>query len=72
MPTKSCPPLPDKGVRTSKNTPQRIQQANTTLFHWEVKMKNQSTLLRPYDFLTIVQARDNEVILKTAPVIRDA
>ena len=58
--------LTEEGRKTVKEYPQRIEQVNTTLAHWGVKIQKQYALLGPYDFLTIVRARDNETIMKVA------
>ena len=60
------PTLTGEGRKTVKEYPQRIQQVNIALAHWEVNIEKPYALLGSYDFLTIVQARDNELVMKTA------
>ena len=56
--------LTDEGRRTIKNKPQRIFEVNKELEGMGVKVKEQFALLGPYDFLNIVEAPDNESILR--------
>ncbi|MDA8172630.1 MAG: GYD domain-containing protein [Nitrospiraceae bacterium] len=56
--------LTDEGRRTIKNKPQRIFEVNKELEGMGVKVKEQFALLGPYDFLNIVEAPDNETILR--------
>ena len=56
--------LTDEGRGTIKNKPQRIFEVNRELEAMGVKVKEQFALLGPYDFLNIVEAPDNETILR--------
>ena len=56
--------LTDEGRRTIKSKPQRIFEVNKELEAMGVKVKEQFALLGPYDFLNIVEAPDNETILR--------
>ncbi|MDA8388384.1 MAG: GYD domain-containing protein [Nitrospiraceae bacterium] len=56
--------LTDEGRRTIKSKPQRIFEVNKELEGMGVKVKEQFALLGPYDFLNIVEAPDNETILR--------
>ena len=58
--------LTDEGRRTVKKHPERIQQVNKSLEAMGVKVVAQYILLGQYDFLTIIQARDNKSVLKGA------
>ena len=56
--------LTDEGRRTLKSKPQRIFEVNKELEDMGIKVKEQYALLGPYDFLNIVEADDNESILR--------
>jgi len=56
--------LTDEGRRTIKDKPKRILEVNKELEKMGIKVKEQYALLGPYDFVSIVEARDNETILK--------
>ncbi len=56
--------LTDEGRRTIKSKPQRIFEVNKELEGMGIKVKEQFALLGPYDFLNIVEAADNESILR--------
>ncbi len=56
--------LTDEGRKTIKNNPQRICEVNKELEAMGVKVKEQFALLGPYDFLNVVEAPDNETILR--------
>lgn len=56
--------LTDEGRRTVRKHPERIQQVNKSLESMGVKVVAQYILLGQYDFLTIIQAKDNKTVLK--------
>lgn len=56
--------LTDEGRKTIKENPKRILEVNKELEKMGIKVKEQYSLLGPYDFLSIVDARDNETIMK--------
>ena len=56
--------LTDEGRRTIKSKPQRIFEVNKELEGMGIKVKEQFAMLGPYDFLNIVEAADNETILR--------
>jgi len=56
--------LTDEGRKTIKNNPNRIFEVNRELEQMGVKVKEQFALLGPYDFLNIVEAPDNESIMR--------
>lgn len=56
--------LTDEGRRTVREHPERIQQVNKSLEAMGVKVVAQYILLGQYDFLTIIEAKDNKAVLK--------
>ncbi len=56
--------LTDEGRKTVKNKPGRIMEVNKELEAMGVKVKKQYAILGPYDFVNIVEAPDNETIMK--------
>ena len=58
--------LTDEGAKTIKNNPGRIKEVNKEFEELGVKVISQYALLGPYDFLTLVQAPDNETIARVA------
>ncbi|HSB30308.1 MAG TPA: GYD domain-containing protein [Candidatus Sulfobium mesophilum] len=56
--------LTDEGRKTIKEKPSRILEVNKELEKMGVKVKEQYALLGPYDFVSIVDAKDNETIMK--------
>jgi uncharacterized protein with GYD domain len=62
--------LTDEGRKTIKNNPQRIAEVNKELEKMGVKVKEQWATLGPYDFVNIVEAPDNQAILKMSVELR--
>lgn len=58
--------LTDEGAKTIKNNPRRIIQVNTELEAMGVKVVAQYATLGPYDFVNIVEAADNETIMRAS------
>ena len=58
--------LTDEGRKTIKDHPERIDQVNKAVESWGAKIVGQYALFGPYDFLTILQAEDDNVVLKIA------
>jgi len=58
--------LTDQGRKTIKENPQRIKEVNKEVEAMGVKILAQYALLGPYDFVNILEARDNKVISKLA------
>lgn len=56
--------LTDEGRRTIKDKPKRILEVNKELEKMGIKVKEQYALLGPYDFVSVVDAKDNESIMK--------
>jgi len=56
--------LTDEGRRTIKEKPQRILEVNKELAKMGIKVKEQYAVLGPYDFINIVEAKDNEAVMK--------
>ena len=56
--------LTDEGRKTLKEKPERIMEVNKELEAMGVKVKEQFAVLGPYDFVNIVEAPDNETVMK--------
>jgi uncharacterized protein with GYD domain len=56
--------LTDQGRKTLKANPKRILEVNKELEKMGVKVLQQYAVLGPYDFVNIVEAKDNETIMK--------
>ena len=56
--------LTDEGRRTIKQKPERIIEVNKEIEAMGVKIHKQYALLGSYDFLNIVEAPNNEVVMK--------
>ncbi|GBE00685.1 GYD domain protein [bacterium BMS3Bbin06] len=56
--------LTDEGRKTLKENPERIIEVNRELETMGVKVKEQFAVLGPYDFVNIVEAPDNETVMK--------
>ena len=56
--------LTDEGRRTIKQRPERIVEVNKEIEAMGVKIHKQFALLGSYDFLNIVEAPDNETVMK--------
>ena len=56
--------LTDEGRKTIKEKPQRILEVNKELEKIGVKVKEQYAVLGPYDFVNIVEAPDNNAVMK--------
>ncbi len=58
--------LTDEGRKTIKKNPERIQAVNTEIEKMGVKIIDQYAVLGLYDFITVVEAADNESIGKVS------
>ncbi|MEW6214431.1 MAG: GYD domain-containing protein [Nitrospirota bacterium] len=56
--------LTDKGRKTIKENPERILEVDKELEKMGVKVKEQYAILGPYDFVNIIEAPDNEAVMK--------
>ncbi|MEJ2313691.1 MAG: GYD domain-containing protein [Nitrospirota bacterium] len=56
--------LTDKGRKTLKENPERIMQVDEELEKLGIKVKEQYAVLGPYDFVNIVEAADNEAVMR--------
>jgi len=57
--------LTDNGRETLKENPERILEVNKELEQkMGIKVKEQYAVLGPYDFVNIVEAPDNETVMK--------
>jgi uncharacterized protein with GYD domain len=56
--------LTDEGRKTIKNKPKRILEVNKELEDMGVTVKEQYAVLGPYDFVNIIDAPDNETVMK--------
>ncbi len=56
--------LTDEGRKTIKDNPNRILEVNKELEKMGIKVKEQYAVLGPYDFVNIVEAKDNDAIMK--------
>ncbi len=56
--------LTDEGRKTIKDNPNRILEVNKELQKMGIKVKEQYAVLGPYDFVNIVEAKDNDAIMK--------
>ena len=58
--------LTDEGRKTIKANPQRIKEVNKEVEGMGVKILAQYAVLGQYDFINILEAKDNEAIVKMA------
>ncbi len=56
--------LTDEGRKTIKENPNRIIEVNKELAKMGIEVKEQYAVLGPYDFVNIVEAKDNETVMK--------
>jgi len=56
--------LTQEGRRTLKSRPERLKEVNMELSKMGVKVVQQYALLGKYDFLNILEAPDNETVVK--------
>jgi len=56
--------LTDEGLKTLKTKPDRIMEVNKEIEAMGVKIQKQYALLGAYDFANIVEAPDNETVMK--------
>uniref|UniRef100_A0A832GND6 GYD domain-containing protein n=1 Tax=Caldimicrobium thiodismutans TaxID=1653476 RepID=A0A832GND6_9BACT len=56
--------LTDSGRETIKEKPHRIFEVNKELEAMGIKVLQQYAVLGPYDFVNIIEAPDNETVMK--------
>jgi uncharacterized protein with GYD domain len=56
--------LTDEGRKTVSERPERIMEVNQELEAMGIKVLQQYAVMGPYDFVNIVEARDNNAIFK--------
>jgi uncharacterized protein with GYD domain len=56
--------LTNEGLTTIKNKPQRIKEVNKEVEKYGVKVIEQYATLGPYDFVSLVEAPDNDSVFK--------
>jgi uncharacterized protein with GYD domain len=58
--------LTDEGRKTLKQNPKRLKEVNKEVEAMGVKVVAQFAVLGPYDFVNILEAKDNKTITKVA------
>jgi uncharacterized protein with GYD domain len=58
--------LTAEGVQTLKNNPSRVQEVNKEVEQLGVTVKDQWATLGQYDFITIVEAPDDQTMAKVS------
>ncbi|MBI2908814.1 MAG: GYD domain-containing protein [Chloroflexi bacterium] len=58
--------MTDEGRRTLKKTPSRLWEVNKEVEAMGAKILAQYALLGPYDFVNVLEAPDNQAIVKVA------
>jgi uncharacterized protein with GYD domain len=56
--------LTDEGRKRIKEHPERILEVNKELEKMGIKVREQYAVLGPYDFVNIVEAPNNEAVMK--------
>ncbi len=56
--------LTDEGRKTLKKHPERINEVNREIEAMGIKVTGQYAVLGPYDFVTVLDAPNNEAVLK--------
>ncbi|HZW57267.1 MAG TPA: GYD domain-containing protein [Nitrososphaerales archaeon] len=58
--------LTPEGRKTVKERPSRISEVNKEIERYGAKVVSQFVVLGPYDFVTILEAPDNETVAKVS------
>lgn len=56
--------LTDEGARTLRENPKRLQEVNKEIEKLGAKVTGQYAVLGPYDFVSLVDAPDNDTIAR--------
>jgi uncharacterized protein with GYD domain len=56
--------LTDEGRKTIKQKPERMFEVNKELEAMGIKVREQFAVLGPYDFVNIIEAPDNDAVMK--------
>ncbi|MBI5098355.1 MAG: GYD domain-containing protein [Nitrospirae bacterium] len=56
--------LTDEGRKTLKTRPERIKEVNKEIEAMGIRVLGQYAVLGPYDFMTLLDAPNNEAVLK--------
>ncbi len=56
--------LTDEGRKTIKQRPERIKEVNKEIEAMGIKVLEQFAVLGPYDFVTLLDAPNNEAVMK--------
>ncbi len=56
--------LTDEGRKTIKQRPDRIKEVNKEIEAMGIKVLEQYAVLGPHDFVTLLEAPDNEAVMK--------
>ena len=58
--------LTNEGRQTIKSNPQRIKEVDKEMEKMGVKVIGQYAVLGPYDFISVLEAPDNETVIKAS------
>ena len=58
--------LSPEGMKTLRNSPNRIQEVNQEVERFGARVVNQYALLGPYDFITVLEAPDAETVSRVS------
>ncbi len=56
--------ITEEGAETIKENPDRIKEVNKEVEAFGVRVLSQYAVLGPYDFVTVVEAPDNETVAR--------
>jgi uncharacterized protein with GYD domain len=58
--------LTDHGAKTVKERPERIKEVNKEVEFMGIKILAQYAVMGPYDFVNIIEAPDNETVIRVS------
>ncbi len=61
--------LTDEGARTLMQNPKRLQEVNKEIEKFGAKVSAQYAVLGPYDFVSVVDAPDNDAIARISAAL---